>query len=647
MIRPNRIQSYPEIDLKLGIKSSLPNIKSTIALWILLWKASNRPATLEYSVVVGDGIALQGEIEEELYNYLKSQIPVTMTKEELHQIVIHNQMFISQLESLMVAFELVWKLGKITFQEQFRPASAERTGGVRYPKVISYSANMDLIHLLMSQQEERYMAVLLHWLEIDVAYDQGVEENLLELLTLLSEGAVYKLNDQGNDIVFQQDGIYERLLQGSKEVDVSGDKEAKGSLRILKASLSDEMNPYLRYRSGQVTVSEEKKEQLVAYQKRVATYLSMSTSKVLTKDESKNELTQYQIQDVLEGIETEVKTEKHQSDVTEDKNQQQFISLDDNAETAESSFNNNQLFKDNKTWPMRSPRMNTLHPMNQIIYGAPGTGKTYSSVEYALAILENRPVDLGKKSKDERKALMDLYESYKQKGQIVFTTFHQSYGYEEFIQGIRPTTINGSMSFQISDGVFKIIADRAMEHPELPYVIIIDEINRGNISKIFGELITLIEEDKRYGELNQLSVSLPMGEEFAVPNNLYILGTMNSADKSISLIDTAIRRRFSFLEMAPDETVVDNPVLRKVLSDLNSYLKKELRSTDLLIGHSFFVGRKERDLGDIMNRNIIPLLYEYFYEDEGKVKKALACLDGSGYIIDTEYRGRVRVVYGE
>ncbi|HRV73276.1 MAG TPA: AAA family ATPase [Eubacteriales bacterium] len=302
-----------------------------------------------------------------------------------------------------------------------------------------------------------------------------------------------------------------------------------------------------------------------------------------------------------------------------------------------------EVGKEEQVRVARSPRDNPLHPLNQIIYGAPGTGKTYSSIEYAMAIVENRPVDMTQRTKEQRQELMQKYSETVTAGQVVFTTFHQSYGYEEFVQGIRPDTKAGAISFKKADGVFKTIADAAMRDPEKNYVIIIDEINRGNISKIFGELITLIEDDKRYGELNQLSVSLPLGERFSVPNNLYVIGTMNSADKSISLIDTALRRRFVFVEMAPDESLIGDPILQSVLLSLNTYIKKELRSTDLLIGHAYFIGKSASDLGAIMNNNIIPLLYEYFYDDEAKVKKSLDCLSDTHFALDGDYRGRIRI----
>lgn len=293
---------------------------------------------------------------------------------------------------------------------------------------------------------------------------------------------------------------------------------------------------------------------------------------------------------------------------------------------------------------VRTPRTNKTHPLNCILFGAPGTGKTYATAEYALAVIENREVDLSKKTVDERKTVMDNYNAYLKKGQIVFTTFHQSYGYEDFIQGMRPDPNSDKLSFLYADGVFKKIADEARSDLENNYVIIIDEINRANISKVFGELITLIEDDKREGEVNAINVALPSGEKFSVPNNLYIIGTMNSADKSISLIDTALRRRFDFVEVIPRAEFIENATLRSIMKKLNDNLVSELDSTDLLIGHSYFMGKTEADICNIMNRNIIPLLYEYFYDNSKKVKALVeSVISGLDVAIKKEAMGRIRL----
>ena len=295
--------------------------------------------------------------------------------------------------------------------------------------------------------------------------------------------------------------------------------------------------------------------------------------------------------------------------------------------------------------PTLSPRgKNKVMPLNFILYGAPGTGKTYATAEYAMAIIENRKVDLSQKTSDERSALMGKYKAAIKEGRITFTTFHQSYGYEDFIQGLRPDTKNGGFNFVPVDGVFKRIADEAIKHGDKDYVIIIDEINRANISKVFGELITLIEEDKRWGEINALSVTLPSGQAFAVPNNLFIVGTMNSADKSISLIDAALRRRFDFIEVVPNAKIVENTVLKTALERLNEELFKELDSTDLLVGHAYFMGKDENDLCDIMNHSIIPLLYEYFYDNSNKVKNILEkAIAGYNFQVTPAKVGRIKL----
>lgn len=295
----------------------------------------------------------------------------------------------------------------------------------------------------------------------------------------------------------------------------------------------------------------------------------------------------------------------------------------------------------------RTARSNRLHPMNFIVFGAPGTGKTYSMVEYALAIIDNKEPKLTGITLEERRANVSRYKQLIKEQRIVFTTFHQNYGYEEFIQGLRPDTESPTMAFKTVDGVFKKIADAALRDTSgNNYVIIIDEINRANISKVFGELITLIEDDKRWGELNETCVTLQSGDVFAVPNNLYIIGTMNSADKSISLIDAALRRRFSFIEQLPDATLIEDSMMRKVLQELNLRLVDELESTDLLVGHSYFMNRSKDDLCGVLNNNIIPLLYEYFYDNKKKVasilQETIKKSDAEVEIVDAKV-GRLKV----
>lgn len=290
--------------------------------------------------------------------------------------------------------------------------------------------------------------------------------------------------------------------------------------------------------------------------------------------------------------------------------------------------------------PVLNKRQRNQFPLNCILYGAPGTGKTYATAQYALAIIENKSIqDI---EKCQRTDIMNRYNKKVSNGQIVFTTFHQNYGYEDFIQGIRPNVKDGKMSFSLVDGIFKVISERAMDNPDEDYVIVIDEINRANISKVFGELITLIEDDKRWGEENAVSVVLPSGDVFAVPNNLYIVGTMNSADKSISLIDSALRRRFEFIEFVPNLNLVNDTVLKTVLKKINEGISSELGSTDLLIGHSYFMNKTVNDLESIMNRKVIPLLYEYFFDNEKKVESQVRkATEGLDFDIITGKMGRL------
>lgn len=278
--------------------------------------------------------------------------------------------------------------------------------------------------------------------------------------------------------------------------------------------------------------------------------------------------------------------------------------------------------------------MNTPKHLNQILYGPPGTGKTYNSVCYAVALAdEEEKIPSYEKSKPR-------YDALVAEGRIRFLTFHQSYGYEDFIEGIRPVlrrndaedAATSQIEYELHEGVFREFCKEAQKEDKKKFVLIIDEINRGNVSKIFGELITLIEDSKRQGKEEAASVLLPLsGEEFSVPENVYILGTMNTADRSIALLDTALRRRFHFVEMMPKPELLTqsvkvgkNPLSLHDLLDVMNQRIECLFDREHTIGHAFFMKVKSvADLAEVFENKVIPLLQEYFHDDYSRMQLVL------------------------
>ncbi|MCT7464842.1 AAA family ATPase [Aliarcobacter cryaerophilus] len=398
----------------------------------------------------------------------------------------------------------------------------------------------------------------------------------------------------------------------------------------------------------------------------------------------------------------------------------------------ENILNNKNIKSINQNIGKTMSKSTQKQALNQILFGSPGTGKTYNTINRALEIIDS---DFYQQNKDNREALKEKFEEYKKAGQIEFITFHQSFSYEEFVEGIKANTTNNQISYDVEDGIFKRLCELAIQKNHIKidleninfedflkenqkfetkekavfeiisidenvkvrnsqnreyslsrksilsylekqdfdntrghfsyqpviakyifdnikkqllenntnknFVLIIDEINRGNISKIFGELITLIEPSKRVGNDEEIRLKLPYSQElFGVPSNLYIIGTMNTADRSIALMDTALRRRFHFTEMMPKSELlkdifVDKIKIDKLLETINKRVEY-LYDRDHTIGHAYFMSLanleraddKKAELENIFRNKIIPLLQEYFYDDWEKILMVL----GDGFV---------------
>ena len=306
------------------------------------------------------------------------------------------------------------------------------------------------------------------------------------------------------------------------------------------------------------------------------------------------------------------------------------------------------------------PARRSDHPRNRILYGPPGTGKTYSTASHALAIVDGAKPN-AEITEPDRQRFRSLRfkraaDSPPAEGRIAMVTFHQNYAYEDFVEGIRPvlTTTNedqgattAELGYELRPGIFRTICTAAKDAPNQNFVLIIDEINRGNIPKIFGELITLIEPSRRLGADDETTVTLPYsGDDFGVPDNVYIIGTMNTADRSIQQLDTALRRRFTFVEMMPkeDHKLISTNVkegfdelgassngvnCREMLRAMNERIAL-LLDREHQIGHTYLlkVGTAEQ-LADTFRNRIFPLLQEYFYDDWRKIR---AVLGGNAFV---------------
>lgn len=689
MSRPNSIIDYEEMDLKLGIKSSLPHVKSTVALAILMWECAGHPAKLVYSAQSNTEIVIISEVEQALVAYLSELCyDEQFDNVELIGVINQNQLFKSQMEALVVAFELVWKIAKVSFVDRSKNASAERTGRIRYPKQLEYSVNMDVIHSAICMNEKEYAKVLAAWLGTGVSFAQEFEKALLHLLTALSESAIFKLAAEEQDIVFCQNGIYQKLLETAGTVNIDDIKEAKGPLRILKSLLSDGMNPYLQGTGRNVTANPD--EDLQNYQSRVDTFLRLSSTKVINNNPEEIEMTleaeeqkelfrawmgsqvkangkSYSANTIAAYISqmqrgySEFEPYKEYTSAFQIQKQKELEEYTDYLFNADGfdEFNDRNgskacscgfvkygefLLEQNTFSPELcfNTLLKTKWQQNRIIFGAPGTGKSYMINQQRKELLGD-----GNELDYER------------------VTFHPDYTYANFVGTYKPIPVINSVgeetiTYKYVPGPFMRVYINALKNGRTeevkPFLLIIEEINRADVAAVFGDIFQLLDRDdngvSEYPIQASEDIKKYLAEELGgrpddytkirIPNNMFIWATMNSADQGVFPMDTAFKRRWDFTYIGIDEndkelrgkTVVigtehvQRVEWNKLRKAINKFLAKQKINEDKQLG-PYFISRKivvPQNGNEIDHDKFIETFKSkvimYLFEDAAKQKRA-------------------------
>ncbi|MCF2619697.1 AAA family ATPase [Oscillibacter valericigenes] len=692
MIRPESAPVYDQVDLKLGIKSSLPSVKPTLALLFLMWREMGRPSELEYATAQGDAIVLRTDIEEALYQRLH-EISGGVTLEQFRDKTNNNLMFKAQLEALSVAFELVWKVAKIRFSDG-RPNSAERTGGSRFPKRVWFTLNMDLLDAVCGDDAD-YLKVFFSWLGFDLNADNEKERNIIRFLTIISESAYYKLIDNEAGVVFNLESVYKAVLSHTDAVDISGDKEAKGSLRILKSALAENLISNISVHNNAVTAIDA--DALRHYADRVSVFHQLEPKVYLTtpttaptidfdalRQEWMDKDNQEFILSCLDFMKThglftdkslETLQDKEQCAVLFRHNSLNGILLcvnpnqPDDEQRKDANGNaryysekyiiaENEYFVSSEWRPdredarkplidwifalMQEIKFNTGYqsefPRNRILFGAPGTGKSFT--------LNHEKDDL----------LTDG-------GEYERVTFHPDYSYANFVGTYKPVPCKDSdgkdaITYSYVPGPFMRTYVKALQNSRTddikPFLLIIEEINRANVAAVFGDVFQLLDrgndevseypiqasEDIKKYLAGELGGNPDDYAEIRIPDNMFIWATMNSADQGVFPIDTAFKRRWDFTYLGIDDNeagivgkkvvlgrgdyrrMVEWNVLRKAINDeLLTYKVNE----DKLMG-PYFISKKNLPEGEKIDATVFTRIFKnkvimYLFDDAAKQKR--------------------------
>lgn len=570
---PQEIVKIEGLNPKLGIKSAFPKAKRNIALLYLLWVSNDEQAEYNFfetqNTPNNQQIKIQSKYLKNVFNHIQTRIHfddgnVAKNFSYFQDELNNFELVTSQLEPLQVTFELYWPLAKFDFTDSDMPNSKERTGGNRYLKVIRYTSNIDLLKNAFVGQEEVFDDLLVQWITDDSVewklisestdYSQKIKQandKLSSLLSLLSDKTAFKLKENQKEIIFRKEGIYQALLKNNLPVSL-GTGEIVGPLRIFQTAVKENLEAFLELKNRQVLLKDRADEK--------------------------------QIRSYLKRIQENIRLSK--------------VNLDDSLVSQNSAVSNQK---------------ESFVGENIIYYGAPGTGKSYGVGEYI------------------RSHGYPDYDSRKGNPYVFRVTLHPEYEYSDFVGQLMPIVKTNdknpeqnNISYDFKEGIFTLALKKAHDEIENdnphPIFLIMEEMSRANVAAVFGDLFQLLDRDvsgeSEYAINNQFLSEKIFGNGengmVTIPSNMTIIGTVNTSDQNVFVMDTAFKRRFEwhYVSTQSPANFDNNPELsikglnftinwETFYSTLNDYIVNDLRlSEDKQIG-PFFI-----KFSNLSNKNV-------------------------------------------
>lgn len=664
--------SYPkpkiansEIDLKLGIKSSLPNATQAIVLSYLIWKCGNKKTKIPYSKQNGDTLSLKDELSAKISDLLQSNVE-NFNKSVFDSHILNNPLLKAQIEALIVGFELVWKLARFQFVDR-SSFSAERTGGKRFEKIISYTSNIDVLDLLVQSNEKEFLQFFYEVLIQSTITNTTVFDSFRKLITVFSETAIYKIEHAGEDLIFDNLGVYKSVLEDNS-VNLSDDKENKGASRILKSSATEGLNYYLTGNSGVFAKSHNLQEnELKEYVERVENFLALTNIKI---NEANNQVTKtdspilkipFSYNRIIFGAPGTGKSHKLQGDM-----ENYFLTLIDYESLLKEEIKNRPQESDKEPW-FNHIGIKYANYVYQLSYE-----KTETELQELWGISQNELW----KMKTAARACIDYKHSVfntckDSTAAYERVTFYPNYSYAQFVGTYKPVTKTKDekedITYEYVPGPFIRTFIKAKKTGQ-NVLLLIEEINRANVAAVFGDVFQLLDRDENGNSEYPITTSEDLRkflakpenlggnpedyETISIPSNMYIWATMNSADQGVFPMDTAFKRRWEFEYIGIDENEKEvkdyeipvcknDKVSQKIYwNELRKALNDKLISLgvneDKLLG-PFFLSKSVLESAMSKGMNFVKLFESkvlmYLFEDAAKMKvRQLFNLDSGKYI---------------